>query len=272
MRPSFFALLLGFYPVSFTAVGQDTPETPVLKGRLFLHWGYNRAIFTRSDIQFTGADYDFTLRDVKAFDRPETFSLKNYFGPANIWIPQYNYRAGYFLSDRWSISLGLDHMKYVVAQFQQVQEDGYARNTGTGEWSSTQRITLSPDVLQYEHTDGLNLLSLDADHYDALWASTNERMSLHVFEGAFAGPVIPRTDVRLFGVGLNNRFHLAGWGAGVQAGLHFTFCRALYLRTTLKGGYIDLPDVLTTGKDPDRASQHFYFAQWNVVFGATIGL
>ena len=270
VRSTTLALLLAIGDL-VPANGQEPPAPSLLSGRLFVHWGYNRAIFTRSDIRFTGPDYDFTLRQVKAVDRPEPFSPKNYFAPANIWIPQYNYRVGYFLNERWSVSLGLDHMKYVVAQGQKVQEDGYARNTGTGEWSNTQQITLTPDVLQYEHTDGLNLLSVDADRYHSLWNGGNGRRCLHVFEGAFAGPVIPRTDVRLFGVGLNNRFHLAGWGAGVQAGIHFTFCRVLYLRATAKGGYIDLPDVLTTGTSEDRARQHFFFAQWNATFGATIG-
>ena len=271
MRSFTIALLLPLCFCGQAVLGQTTNPAPPLEGRLFLHWGYNRAIFTNSDIQFTGADYDFTLRDVQAFDRPEDLGVKTYLGPTTLWIPQYNYRIGYFLSDRWSVSLGLDHMKYVVAQNQEVQMDGYARNTGTGELSQAQQVTITPDFLQYEHTDGLNLLSIDGDHYDHLWSSANGKQVLHVFEGGFIGPVIPRTDVRLYGVGINNKFHLAGWGAGVQGGLHFTFCRVLYLRTTAKGGYIDLPDVLTTGNDPDRASQHFFFAQWNAAFGATIG-
>jgi hypothetical protein len=245
-----------------------------LRHRMFIHWGYNRSWFTGSDIRFSGDDYSFTLRDVSAHDRPEPFDLSLYFKPATMWIPQYNYRAGFFLTDRWSLSLGLDHMKYVVDAGQTVHMDGYARTTGTGEWdpnASAQDVALTADFLQYEHTDGLNLLSFDADHYTALWTSTDTTRALHVFEGAFLGPVIPRTDVRLQGEGINNNFHLSGWGAGAQLGVHFTFCRHFYLRTVVKGGYIDLPDVLTTGSDPDRASQHFWFVQWNAVAGATIG-
>lgn len=248
--------------------------TVPLRHRIFLQWGYNRSMFSASDIRFSGADYSFSLRDVTAHDRPEPFTFGIYFDPSTMWIPQYNYRAGWFLSDRWSLSLGLDHMKYVVDDGQTVHMDGYARTTGSGEWdpaSSSQEVLLTADFLRYEHTDGLNLLSVDADHYTPLWTSSDTACGLHVFEGAFFGPVIPRTDVRLQGEGINNVFHLAGWGMGAQAGLHFTFCRTFYLRTQVKGGYIDLPDVLTTGTDPDRASQHFWFVQWNTVLGATIG-
>jgi hypothetical protein len=89
-----------------------------------LYWGYNRAQFSASSIHFTGADYDFILHDVLAKDKPEAFTLNNYFNPKNIWIPQYNYRVGWFFNDRWSFSLGLDHMKYVVVQGQQVALNG----------------------------------------------------------------------------------------------------------------------------------------------------
>jgi len=33
-------------------------------GKVYVYWGWNRAIFTDSDIHFTGDQYDFTLRDV----------------------------------------------------------------------------------------------------------------------------------------------------------------------------------------------------------------
>src|SRR5882672_4746418 len=89
--------------------------------RVFVSWGYNRAQFTTSRIHFTGDNYDFTLHDVVASDRPEAFSFENYFAPKNIWIPQYNYRVGWFYNDFWSISIGLDHMKYVVNADQEVQ-------------------------------------------------------------------------------------------------------------------------------------------------------
>lgn len=262
-------------PLSPCALAQEVVpngESLHLKGRFFASWGYNRAWFTGSDIRFTGDDYSFTLRDVRAVDRPEAFSVAGYLDPSTIWIPQYNYRVGWFLNDHWSFSLGLDHMKYVVSQYQHVRMDGYARPTGTGETdptASSQLVEITPDFLRYEHTDGLNLLSIDADRYASLWKSHDATRSLLAFAGGFVGPVIPRTDVRLEGVGINNRFHLAGWGSGAQLGLHFTFWRSCYLRTLVKGGYIDLPDVLTTGNDPDRASQHFWFVQWNAVLGAS---
>ena len=267
--------LLLLLPLGTFAQDEVARNTALRKGQWFIYWGYNRSWYAESDIRFEGDNHDFALRDVRAHDRPVGFDAKTYLAPSTIWVPQYNYRVGYFIHDRWSLSLGMDHMKYVVDPYQKVRMDGYARQTGTGEtggYNGTQEVTLSPDFLQYEHTDGLNLIALDADHYDRLWRSRSEQYGVDAFLGAHAGAVVPRTDVRLFGEGINNRFHLAGWGAGAQGGLHVTLFRTLFVRSTVRGGYMDLLDVLTTGSDADRASQHFWYVEWSTVVGAQFRL
>lgn len=266
-----FALALLALPL--TGARAQGTAGPRLKRRAFVYWGYNRAQFTASNLHFTGPGYDFILHDVVAKDRPEPFSLSGYSSPKNIWIPQYNYRAGWFLNDRWSFSVGLDHMKYVVQEGQSVLLTGTisAERSPTYATSETHAVRIMPDLLRYEHTDGLNLLSVDADHYDRFWTSTSGRHALHFTEGLFVGPVIPRTDVRLFGEGLNNKFHLAGYGAGAQVGVFGVFFDRFFARADVRAGYIELPSVLTTGTAEDRARQHFWFVQENLVFGVLIG-
>ena len=248
--------------------------SPHLKHRVFAYWGYNRAQFTSSDIHFTGSNYDFILHDVVAKDKPEEPTADNYLNPKNVWIPQYNYRLGWFLNDRWSFSLGLDHMKYVMVHDQTVEITGtisHDRSPTYATTGETGQVKLTPNFLTYEHTDGLNLLAADADHYDRFWTSRNGKQAVYLTEGLFVGPVIPRTDVRLFGEGINNNFHLAGYGAGAQLGVFAVFWDRMFLRANVRAGYIELPSVLTTGKAEDRASQHFWFMQGNVVIGVLIG-
>ncbi len=36
------------------------------KGKFFVYWGWNWASYSNSDIRFKGADYDFTLSNVRA--------------------------------------------------------------------------------------------------------------------------------------------------------------------------------------------------------------
>lgn len=254
-------------------VRAQAPEKVHLKHRVFMSWGYNRAQYSVSNIHFEGPGYDFILHDVAAMDRPTPFSFGVYLDPADMTLPQYDYRVGWFLNDRWSFSIGMDHMKYVVNRGQDVRITGSIspERSLTYAGSEEHTVTLTPDFLQYEHTDGLNLLSADADHYDRLWDAPSGKHALFLTEGAFVGPVIPRSDVRLFGVGINNKFHLAGYGAGLQVGLFAAFWDRVFLRTMFKGGYIELPDVLTTGTDVDRARQRFWFVEEYAVLGVLIG-
>ncbi len=272
MVPARVQLVLLLALLSVPVRAQETRMVH-LKNRFFADWGYNRAQYTRSNIHFSGPGYDFILHDVAAQDRPEGFSFGGYFAPKNIWIPQYNYRVGWFLNDNWGLSIGLDHMKYVVRQYQTVRMTGTISpdRSMTYAGNSEHDVVLAPDLLRYEHTDGLNLLSVDGDHYDRLWNSRNGKHAIFFSEGAFIGPVIPRTDVRLFGEGLNNRFNVAGYGAGVQVGVFTVLWNHVFLRVLAKGGYIELPNVLTTGKSGNSARQRFWFVQENVVLGVLIG-
>ncbi len=271
--------LLAFVPalllVAPVAAQANKPPAPAPKGDWFLYWGYNRSMYSTSDIHFSGPDYDFTLRQVKATDRPSDLSLDTYLNPRYIWLPQYNYRVGRFIGERWSLSLGLDHMKYVVQQGQQVRMDGWVSHGRSEVFAmpeGSREVTLDEDFLTYEHTDGLNLLCFDLDHYHALWSSRDQRQRLHLFEGLHLGMLIPRSEVHLFGEGVNNVFHIAGVGAGAQAGLHFTFLQHLFLRTTGRLTWVDLPSVLTTGTAEDRADQIFWAYQWNVALGGQFHL
>ena len=122
------------------------------KGKFFFYWGYNRAAFTNSDINFTGPGYDFTLQAVQANDRPQEFTFKEYFGITTMWQPQYVYRFGYFINDKWSISIGLDHMKYIMPQYQQVQIRGEINQEGNpfnGSYGEGDAVWMWPPTLSH---------------------------------------------------------------------------------------------------------------------------
>jgi hypothetical protein len=257
-----------------TLHGQVPGSTALhLRHRVYMGWGYNRAQYSLSNIHFTGPGYDFILHGVGAIDFPTPVSAAVYLDPKDLSLPQYNYRVGWFYNDRWSFSLGTDHMKYVLAPDQSVRITGTISQERSQRYAGTEEhtVALTPDFLMYEHTDGLNLLSVDVDHFDPLLRSANGKRGLFLTEGLFAGPVIPRSDVRLFGVGLNNTFHLAGYGAGAQLGLFGIIADRFFGRLAVKGGFIDLPSVLTTGTKEDRASQRFWFVQEYATVGVLIG-
>ena len=240
-------------------------------GKVYVYWGWNRAIFTDSDIHFTGDQYDFTLRDVKAFDRPTNFNAKTYFNPVSATIPQYNIRIGYWFKPNWNLSIGTDHMKYVVQEYQVVDINGTIAGTGTrfdGNYSDA-NIALSPDFLQFEHTDGLNYPNVEIRH--ALDLLTVGKVRVGLTEGVGTGILYPKTNAVLMNNDRNDRFHLAGYGVSAVVGLQIEFFRSFFIQTEAKAGYINMPDIRTTSSKADKADQRFFFGQWNWVIGASFG-
>ena len=55
--------------------------------------------------------------------------------------------------------------------------------------------------------------------------------------------------------------------------MELIFFRYFVLKGEMKKGYINLPDVVTTGRDlKDRADQQFFFNQVNFMFGVNFPL
>ncbi|MFM6977090.1 MAG: hypothetical protein ACKOW2_09630 [Sphingobacteriaceae bacterium] len=245
------------------------------KGKFYVHWGYNVSGYAKSDINFHGKGYNFTLKDVVAHDRPTALS-STYINPATISIPQFNFHFGYFIKDNYSISLGWDHMKYVVDVPQTVKITGYIEASisepaiATGAYEGVydnDDFTINHDFLKYEHTDGYNYASVEVERYDDAWKAKNGTMYLTMETGLGAGLVIPRTDVRLLGVGQNNFWNVAGWGVSAKAGLKLFFNKHLFFQGSLKTGWTDLSNIRTTGRDSDHAKQKISYLENYWVLG-----
>jgi len=242
------------------------------KGSLYFYWGWNLDGYSKSTLHFSGTDYDFTLDKVIAKDRQSKFSIDEYFNPKKITIPQYNYRIGYFIKENWDISIGMDHMKYVVQQNQEVNISGYINNHESpydGLYSND-KISIAEDFLMFEHTDGLNYLNAEIRHSHQVFGIEN--IQIRLIEGLGIGAVIPKTNTTLLGKERYDEFHLSGYGTGAIFGVNITFFDAFFIQSELKGGYIDLPAVRTSNSKTDHADQHFFFGQFNVVFGGVIPL
>ncbi|MDB4106861.1 hypothetical protein N8368_03020 [Bacteroidia bacterium] len=252
------------------ATAQDFSSTK--KGDFYFYWGYNLDWYSKSDISFTGDGYDFMLKDVVAKDRQSKFKLDPYFKLNKLTIPQYNMRLGYFISDKYSITLGWDHMKYVMAQGQTVKINGTINNVDTlynGEYTDKD-IKLTPEFLTFEHTDGLNYANAELRRYDHLLHKN--KVDISAVSGIGMGFIYPRTNVSLMNIGRADQWHYSGYGASAVIGANATFYKHYFIQTELKGGYINMPDILTTYRKEDRAKQSFFFSQWNVVFGARFNI
>ncbi|WPO77575.1 hypothetical protein [Flavobacterium sp. KACC 22761] len=264
------------------------------KGKFFVMWGGNRESYTKSDVNFRGKDYNFTVADMSAHDKPKGYHV-DYINPANMTIPQTNLRLGYFFSDHYSVTIGVDHMKYVMTQNQIANVtgninlpadqpgsyyNGVYNNTPVdmsqngaieGGYPKGEAQGYPPAFLMYEHTDGLNYINTEVSRFDDIskWFGLPniDKVQINLTEGLGAGVLYPKTNTSLLGMERHDDFHVSGFGVSAKAGLNFTFFKHFYLQGELKGGYIDMKDIRTTMSNEDKASQHFMFFQRIVAVG-----
>jgi len=274
LHQKFILLIISFLLIQANAFGKEPSiyEPKGFKGQFYFSWGYNRGYYTNSDIRFHGSDYDFTLSNVVSHDKPSPVGYDPYFKIDKITIPQTNLRIGYFFKNHWSISLGDDHMKYVMTQNQEVEINGEIKNSDT-EYNGTynnQSIVLADDFLKFEHTDGLNYINLELRRQDAIISLSKYHIAnidLNVIEGIGSGVMVPRTNTTLLSQERYDEFHLSGFGISAMAGLNITLWDHLFFQSEVKAGYINMPDIRTTASSSDKAAQHFYFTQVNLLVG-----
>ncbi|MDO7174092.1 hypothetical protein [Mariniflexile sp. AS56] len=265
--------------LSLNLIAQDSETvkyTASNKGKFFVSWGGNRESFSKSDIRFKGDNYDFTIKDASAKDKPKGWHI-DYITPSRMTIPQTNFKAGYFISDHYTVSLGIDHMKYVMQENLTKVVDGYI-NLPLSESGSTyngtynnQDFFISDDFLKFEHTNGLNYVFAEIARVDDISSlfnlSNTDVFQINITEGIGGGILYPKTNTTLLEKERYDEFHLAGYGVSINAGLNMTFFKHFFIQLDLKGGYINMPDIRTTSNTAESASQHFTYIQRIIAFG-----
>ncbi|MEI6815875.1 MAG: hypothetical protein WCL14_04630 [Bacteroidota bacterium] len=276
----------------------ETKELFQRKGNAFFYWGYNRATYTKSDMHFWGDGYDFSITNIRADDQPTT-DFMTYVSPSTVSVPQFNFRMGYYLSDKTFICIGWDHMKYgMVKQATHltgmISKDnnggkniGVYNNTEVVVGDEDENSPVGPSIIDslpngfltnFEHCDGLNDVTFELGQHEQIWISKNGQDALSVIGTIAFGAVVPDTDADVLGYPPHHDmesgkkgFHLAGYSFSTSIGLQFDFFKHFFALARVKAGYINLPDIMTTTTG-GKASQHFDFLEPMFVVGYTHSL
>lgn len=282
MKTSNLLVIAGLLLAMHCTYAQDSNKpqakyTAHNKGKFFVSWGGNRETFTNSDIHFTGENYNFTVHNAMAQDKPKGWHI-DYLNPSRITIPQTNFKMGYFFADHYSISIGVDHMKYVMKQSQTALVSGtvnlpadQAGAVHNGVYANSPIDFTDGTFLQFEHTDGLNYIHTEisrfADISDWFGIHNTDKIQLNFTEGVGIGLLYPKTNTTLLGKARHDDFHFSGYGVSAKAGLNVTFLKHFYVQGEFKYGYINMNDIRTTQSAADKASQHFNFFERIVAVG-----
>lgn len=268
--------------LQFTTATAQTDSTKTKftahnKGKFFVSWGGNRGYFTDSDLHFKGDGYDFTVENAKSHDLPKGWNI-DYVTPGGLTSSQTNVKMGYFIKDKYLVSLGIDHMKYVMTQDQTANVNGTinlplaeAGSAFNGTYNNTPVNFTDGKFLKFEHTNGLNYINTEIARFDDISSffgiKNTDIFQLNLTEGLGLGMLVPRTDATVLGKPRHDEFHISGYGFSANAGLNFTFFKYFYMQTELKGGYINMTDVKTTYSSADHAEHDFWYGQTIISFG-----
>ncbi|MEY3850739.1 MAG: hypothetical protein RJA38_1180, partial [Bacteroidota bacterium] len=222
-------LLFVFMGITTFAQTSNEPQTSwggvsERKGQNYFYWGYNRASYLRSYIQFKGEGYDFELKEVSATDMPAKFDPNVYFNAKYFSVPQFNVRFGRFLTDQFSVSVGWDHMKYRLTPTQTCILNGYIDTTKyagqefTGTFNN-QQILYTTSFMDFHHSNGFNFIRAAAEYRAPVWTDKTNKYGLYMWCSGNLGIFLPWTDFTFYGERHLNWLHVAGWGWSASSGL-----------------------------------------------------
>lgn len=231
--------------------------------KIYFVWGYNRAFHSNSDMTFTTSEGEFTVHDAQGVDRPSPFDFNTYFNPTKLSIPQYVVKLGYMFDEKWGIELAQDHMKWVFVNDIPYEVTGdfsptlYVTEEGE-QWPVAQSfddIKESGNMtwLAAEHSDGYNYVNVSAVYNLKVYATENEVFRIDLRPNAGFGLMIPKTKIMMHRdqmwewKGLDNRFHIAGFGAHVEAKVRLTFFQNFFVEAAARGTYIKIENSLVNG-------------------------
>ncbi len=272
---NFLLLVVFLLPVlGFSQSSNHKKKRSTNAGTISFYWGYNRSYYTNSTIRFVGSDYDFKLKGVNASDRPDRFrdNPSVYFTPSTITVPQYNARIGYYYTDRWQISFGVDHLKYVMDDKNEVLLSGNIAAGVDTNWTGdfyNQPVVTDINKFHYENTNGVNMLRFELMRSFDLYELGNKRQFAVTGNLGFGlGPALTFNDLNF---GQKHTFataSLSGYGMSVNGSVRFEFFKHLFFQTEMALGGFHLLNVRTRPDDKNQyARQIFGFSQYFAAAG-----
>ena len=192
----------------------------------------------------------------------------------NLSVPQFNFRIGYLYKHHWAISLGYDHMKYVLRHNIPYTLTGQI-NPGvdnTTNWSGyylNEPINTEESTFHYENTNGLNYIRAEISRIDQWYREKNSAwFGLSSILGFGAGTILSFNDFTFGGVKTVKTSSLSGLAASGHVDVRFEFFKHFYIQPGASAGYMLQNNVKTRPGDYNAIASHrFGYLEYHVVAG-----
>lgn len=243
------------------------------KGAIYISWGYNRSAYTKSDIRFQGQGYNFNLQYSKARDNQSSLNSGDY-SLTSLSVPQYNFKVGYYYKNKWSIALGIDHMKYIFIDQNKVVASGSLSYSNQSAYLGnhiaygsaillSKNITTARDSFHFENSQGLNYIHAELGLAENIYTVDKKGdFKLMSNVGVGAGCLLSYTSLYYNRVQNPITRSLSGYGLSAFAGLRFEVFKRVYLYTNLSVGFLHKVHEKTSIVDQVAyVTQYFGYSQ-----------
>ncbi len=265
----FLLLLTVIFGFTFTGEAQirkHKKKRSTNAGTLFVDFGMNRDQYFSSRLRLVGADYDLTFKNVKGYDRLEK-------GKSDLSIGQFSGRVGYYFREKWALSLGVDRLKYYIAEPNSATLSGKIDSGVDTTWSGEyfdQPITTTRNTFNYQYNKGLNFIRIDLIRsFDLFEVGSKRQLAFTGNLGVAAGPLIASTDLLFGQKQTQTTTSFAGYALAASAGIRVEFFKHVYIKAENSLGFAHVLHARTRFDDRNQyAKQRLGFNTFNLSIGA----
>lgn len=264
----FFSVLL--FSSAFTYSQRKTKLNTNDKGTLFGYFGYNRSAYSSSDINFSSTNYDFTVGGMVFSDNEEEVGMGEYF---NTTSPQFNFHLGFFVANKWAITLGMDRLNYFSRENQNVTLDGIFSPDAHSDFNGSYKnedVVLNRNQLYLQQRGGVNYVRIGLLRVDQLYKSRKAEFAINTIAGVGIGALFSGVDYTFDNYLVENTSSLSGFGVSGHLGLRFDFFQHVFLQTTLSGGFFNQGSIQLTTNSTSTASHKMGYISPEISLGFTL--
>jgi len=209
------------------------------QGTLYGGLNYNRSYYGNSNLNFTGSEFEFNLNKASLHDNPNFNSP--YFHSDGLEYFQFSAQIGYFIKNKWALSLGFDRLNIFTPEEFTANIDGViAPNSSSieGQYDNDE-IYITQNELYYTQSVGTNFASLSINRMDQIYKSKKSAVEVLSFVRLGTGALFSSVDFTFNNITSQRVSSLSGIGFNASIGIRTVFWQSVYLQMNFTGGALN---------------------------------